>query len=178
MAKLHFRSPNQGSLFINIVVKAPEVADMTVFLIAVATAAPSPGLEMLPCDEPLKARKPKIRMNPPRAASYKKNGIHNELFTSTGYFLLFMNSNCVHTAIYCCIRITIQGCKSNFLFFVNYWLIFWHTNRGLTGTECPLISSGWPVSLSNRPILGPITVAATNAATPPHTCTTPLPAKS
>lgn len=100
MAKLHFRSPNQGSLFINIVVKAPEVADMTVFLIAVATAAPSPGLEMLPCDEPLKARKPKIRMNPPRAASYKKNGIHNELFTSTGYFLLFMNSNCVHTAIY------------------------------------------------------------------------------
>lgn len=88
VAKLHFRSPNQGSLFINIVVKAPEVADMTVFLIAVATVAPSPGFEMLTCDEPLKARKPKIRMNPPRAASYKENGIHNQIFTSTGYFLL------------------------------------------------------------------------------------------
>ena len=47
-----------------------------------------------------------------------------------------------------------------------------------TGTECPLISTGWPVSLSNRPILGPITAAATKAATPPAQCTTPLPAKS
>lgn len=70
---------------------------MTVFLIAVATVAPSPGFEMLTCDEPLKARKPKIRMNPPRAASYKKNGNQNQIFTSTGYFL-FMNSNRVHRA--------------------------------------------------------------------------------
>lgn len=74
---------------------------MTVFLIAVATAAPSPGFEMLPCDEPLKARKPKIRMNPPRAASYKENGIHNQIYIYIYWVfspLIFMNSNCVHTA--------------------------------------------------------------------------------
>jgi hypothetical protein len=54
----------------NIVVKAPEVPAITVFFIAMATTTPSPGLEMEPCEEPLNARNPKIRINPPRAANY------------------------------------------------------------------------------------------------------------
>jgi hypothetical protein len=54
----------------NIVVKAPEVPAITVFFIAMATTAPSPGLEMEPSEEPLNAKNPKIRINPPRAANY------------------------------------------------------------------------------------------------------------
>lgn len=41
------------------------------FLTAVATTVPSPGLEIAPWDDPLKARKPNNRMNPPKAASCK-----------------------------------------------------------------------------------------------------------
>ena len=39
-----------------------------VFTMAEVTLAPSPGFEMLPCLAPLDARKPKTRMNAPRAA--------------------------------------------------------------------------------------------------------------
>lgn len=52
------------------------------------------------------------------------------------------------------------------------------TDKSLTGTEWPLMSTGFPVSLSNLPIRGPITAAATKAATPPAQWTIPLPAKS
>ena len=38
-----------------------------VLTIAKETAAASPALEMLPCDPPLNAKKPKNKINPPRA---------------------------------------------------------------------------------------------------------------
>jgi len=41
---------------------------MTVFVMTRATVSPSPGLEMDPREPPLNARKPKNRMNPPKAA--------------------------------------------------------------------------------------------------------------
>ena len=41
---------------------------MTVFVMTRATVSPSPGLEMDPREPPLNAKKPKNRMNPPRAA--------------------------------------------------------------------------------------------------------------
>ena len=47
----------------------------------------------------------------------------------------------------------------------------------LTGTECPGMDWGLPFS-SNLPIRGPRRTAPHNAATPPQTWTTPLPAKS
>ena len=39
-----------------------------VFTIASATVSASPGLEMAACEPPLNARKPKNKMNPPKAA--------------------------------------------------------------------------------------------------------------
>jgi len=45
---------------------------MTVFTMARATMSASPGLEMAAWEPPLNARKPKNRMNPPRAAFLRK----------------------------------------------------------------------------------------------------------
>jgi hypothetical protein len=47
--------------------KAPPVPPSTVLLTAVETATPSPAPEIDPCDDPLNARKPNSRINPPKA---------------------------------------------------------------------------------------------------------------
>lgn len=73
---------------------------MIVFLIVVVIVVLLFGLEMFFCDELLKVRKLKIRMNFLRVVSYKKNGIYNELFIFIGYFFFFMNFNCVYIVIY------------------------------------------------------------------------------
>ena len=57
---------------------------MTVFTMARATMSASPGLEMDPWEPPLNARKPKNRMNPPRAA-----------------FLRVQRKKRTHTVFYC-----------------------------------------------------------------------------
>ena len=49
--------------------KAANVAEMTVLIMERAMASPSPAAEMLAWEPPLKAKKPKNRINPPRAAS-------------------------------------------------------------------------------------------------------------
>lgn len=51
-----------------------ELDETIVFVIARATATPSPGFEIVNWEPPLKARKPNIRIKPPRAASYKRDG--------------------------------------------------------------------------------------------------------
>ena len=56
----------------NIVVTPAALPDMIVFTIALATATPSPALDMVNCDPPLKAKNPNIRIKPPKAASCKK----------------------------------------------------------------------------------------------------------
>ena len=48
--------------------KAAPEPEMTVLTTAWETASPSPLLLMVSCEPPLKARNPKNRMNPPRAA--------------------------------------------------------------------------------------------------------------
>lgn len=135
---------------------------MIVFLIVVVIVVLLFGLEMFFCDELLKVRKLKIRMNFLRVVSYKKNGIYNELFIFIGYFFFFMNFNCVYIVIYWCKWIMICGCKLNFFFFVNYWFIFWYINRGFIGIECFLIFFGWFVFLLNCLILGFIMVVVIN----------------
>ena len=67
--KLQVLSPKKLILFRHSVTTAPPEAARIVFLTAVATAAPSPAAEMEACDDPLNAKNPKMRMNPPRAAS-------------------------------------------------------------------------------------------------------------
>ena len=47
----------------------PVEAPRMVFTMASATTPPDPALAIEPCEPPLKARKPKMRMKPPSPAS-------------------------------------------------------------------------------------------------------------
>ena len=48
--------------------RTPVEAPRMVFTMTMATTLPSPAPEILPWEPPLKARKPKMRMKPPRPA--------------------------------------------------------------------------------------------------------------
>lgn len=66
--------------------KAAPEPEMTVLTTAWETASPSPLLLMVSCEPPLKARNPKNRMNPPKAAIcngkiFNKHDVLNQIFT-------------------------------------------------------------------------------------------------
>ena len=66
--------------------KAAPEPEMTVLTTAWETASPSPLLLMVSCEPPLKARNPKNRMNPPKAAIcngkiINKHDVLNQIFT-------------------------------------------------------------------------------------------------
>lgn len=66
--------------------KAAPEPEMTVLTTAWETASPSPLLLMVSCEPPLKARNPKNRINPPKAAIcneeiINKHDVLNQIFT-------------------------------------------------------------------------------------------------
>lgn len=68
MSKLQLLFPNKGDRFIISAENAANEAEMIVFTTDRLTAAPSPSAEMLVWEPPLKARNPKNKINPPKAA--------------------------------------------------------------------------------------------------------------
>ena len=70
-----------------------------VFTIAKATAAASPTLEILPCDPPLNAKKPKNKMNPPRAHFCTRENKNTSIYQVT-YF-----SVCLSTCLSACLSV-------------------------------------------------------------------------
>ena len=60
-----------------IIVMIAEVAPPnTVFITAIETARPSPGLAMANWDPPLKAKNPTYKINPPKAATYHQKNMY------------------------------------------------------------------------------------------------------
>ena len=67
-----FLSVAATALWSRMVVIPAALPEIIVLAIAWAMAVPSPGCEIEACDPPLKAKKPNIRIKPPRAASCNK----------------------------------------------------------------------------------------------------------
>ena len=70
--KLQWCPSQTKPLLISIATIAPALPDNMVLTMATATTVPSPSAEIDAWEPPLKAKKPKNRMNPPRATCWKK----------------------------------------------------------------------------------------------------------
>ena len=66
--RLQLLLPNNGDLLMIRDENAAKDAEIIVLTTDKLMAAPSPGFEMLVCEPPLKARNPKNKMKPPKAA--------------------------------------------------------------------------------------------------------------
>ena len=77
-----------------------------VFTIAKATASASPALEILPCDPPLNAKKPKNKINPPRAHFCKRENKNISIYQVT-YF-----SVCLSVCLSACLSVCLSVCLS------------------------------------------------------------------
>lgn len=72
--------------------KAANEAEIMVFTIDRATADASPWLLIASCDPPLKARNPKKRINPPKAAICENI---KQIITNSDWNLGFIKINCL-----------------------------------------------------------------------------------
>ena len=74
MSKLQLLLPKVGSLLMIRELKAAKEAEIMVLTTDRLTDAPSPASLICNWDPPLNARKPKNKINPPKAAIYNKKG--------------------------------------------------------------------------------------------------------